>query len=203
ARVRRPPRRRLRRRAPPLEERLLPRSGGSRPALADGPGRQRARPRRTPRRGSRGVPGRHLAPPPRPPHPPDVPALRAPGRLAQLLERLVELGIGDRQRRRGLDQGTVGARRDDKDAARQRILRVAFARTEKAAAAPARLLEALSGLAYAVEQLRHLLEHDEGRGAGEWVPDVCVRVHVLGPELPHVLETVPIEQRRRERQAAA
>src|SRR5438876_395672 len=65
-----------------LAERLLPRPGRSRPAVADGPGRERPRARRTARSGARGVPGWHIAPPPRPTHPGDVPPLRAPHRLA-------------------------------------------------------------------------------------------------------------------------
>ena len=59
SRLRRPPRRGLRRRAAPLAQRLLPRPGRSRPAVADGPGRERAGARRTARRGARGVSGRH------------------------------------------------------------------------------------------------------------------------------------------------
>ena len=40
-------------------------------------------------------------------------------------------------------------------------------------------------------------------GARERVPDVRVRVDVLRPELPGLLEPVAVEERRRERQAAA
>ena len=68
---------------------------------------------------------------------------------------------------------------------------------------PSGPLEALARLAHPVEQLRNLVQHDEARGARERVPGVRVRVDVLGAELPHLLETVAIEERRRERQAAA
>ena len=68
---------------------------------------------------------------------------------------------------------------------------------------PAGPLEPLARLPHALEQLRHLGEHDESRGARERVPDVRVRVYVLRPELPDLLEAVAIEQHRRERQTAA
>ena len=68
---------------------------------------------------------------------------------------------------------------------------------------PARLLEAVTSIAHTVEQLRYLVEHHQARGAGERVPDVRVRVHVLGAESPGRLEALAVEQRRRQRQAAA
>ena len=68
---------------------------------------------------------------------------------------------------------------------------------------PARLLEALTRIAHAVEQLRHLVEHHQACRAGERVPDVRVRVHVLGAESPGRLQALAVKQRRRQRQAAA
>src|SRR5204863_2520628 len=81
-----------------------------------------------------------------------------PGQVpsGQTLEGLVELGVGDRQRRRRLDQRAVGAGWDDEDSAGQRLVRVALARTKQPASVPAGPFEALTGLAHAVEQLRHL-----------------------------------------------
>src|SRR5581483_10093247 len=81
ARLRRPPGGGLRRRAAPLADRLLPRPGGAGPAVADRPDRQRPRAGGAPGAGARGVPGRDVAPPPRPAHPGDVPPLRAARRL--------------------------------------------------------------------------------------------------------------------------
>ena len=68
---------------------------------------------------------------------------------------------------------------------------------------PAGPLEALARLVHSVEQLRHLVEHHEARGAGEGIAGVGVRVDVLRPELPDVFEAVAVKQRRRERQPAA
>ena len=97
----------------------------------------------------------------------------------------------------------VEACRDDEDAARERLVRVALARAEQPAPVPARPLEALARLAHAAEQLRHLGEHDEACRARERVAGMRVRVDVLRPELPGLLEAVAVEQRRRKRQAAA
>ena len=98
----------------------------------------------------------------------------------------------------------VEARRDDEHAALERVVRVALprARSSPRPCQPARSKRS-PVVAHVVEQLRHLVEHDERRGARERVADVRVRVDVLGPELPELLEAVAVEERGRERQPAA
>ena len=181
ARLRGASRRGLRRRAAALARGLLRRARGDRPGLAARPGRDGARARRaSASRRSRSI-RRNVAATARPPRAGDVPAVRA-SRVAQPLERLVELGVRDRQRRRGLDQLAVAARRDQQHAAIERVVGVAFACAEEPAAAPALALEPIAGREHAVEEPRCLVEHDEHAGARERIADVRVRVHVLRPE---------------------
>src|SRR5581483_567827 len=199
ARLRRPPRVALRRRVRTLAARLLRRR-----SLAPGRGRDDARPRRLPRRGVAGVPGAEA-------HPGHVPPVRDPQGLAapaaaasaEAVERLVDLRSRDRQRRRRLQQRPVETGGDDEHAARERVAGAARSGAQQAASVPAGALEALPLLANVVEERRQLLEQDERGRAGERIADVGVCVDVCRPELPQLLEPLAVEERRREREAAA
>ena len=106
------------------------------------------------------------------------------------LQRLVDLGVRDRQRRRRRDQRAVLAGGDDEHAAREASSQSpGRARSRPAPCQPARSKRS-PGARHAVEQPRHLVEDDERRRAGERVADVRVRVDVLRPELPELLEAV-------------
>src|SRR5689334_21051715 len=114
----------------------------------------------------------------------------------------MQLVVAQRQRRRGLDQAAV-ARRDDQDAARERLVGASFLRAEQSLAVPAGFGEAVAELAHPRQQRRHLLEDDERRRARERVADVRVRVDVFRAEVPEPREAVAQEERRAQRQAAA
>ena len=93
--------------------------------------------------------------------------------------------------------------RDDQHPGAERRRGVLALRPKQAFAVPTGGCETLRELVDARQQLRHLLEHDERRGARKRIPAVRVRVDVLDAELPHLLELSPHEQRRREREAPA
>src|SRR5262245_34756329 len=115
------------------------------------------------------------------------------------VERLVELGVRDDERRRRLDQPSAFSRRDDQHTAAPRLLPVAGPGPQQAGTAPPRLLEPLAGALHPAQKPRDLIENDETGCARERVPHVRVRVDVLRPEIPKIHEPRSKKQRRRQR----